>query len=462
MTFPGVDLTQGMRKQLAALLAEKRVESKMTVTDLAEKLDLPKSTVERRLSAQTGFSPYGELQAFLEVLGATEEALALLFPDVGGASHETSAELKETKLQLTNARDQLDDLRSSSGPELGLVRDLASTGRWAIGVSPHHTGPSPDCLVLESVRLAITPVGSALAEIEKSGLSVREVFNTECGKIVRDRAVFIGNDLPGKPRAPWDVAENQVIYMAIPLFAGDRSALDACRSLPKFLPESIVVLSITQGAWADNVAALIAKTLGWGIRNSASVYLHASPIEVGPSDEFIETMNRYRNDGLSEVLRAPDKYRQTVTHHVGRPSIDGPDHPFVDAASDPYFLSRMPFIVLLSESDAAIRQQALKVRQADGTPRFSEEQWMQWRDDLRHSVETLPAGRSIVVDVDLPNGQSSTDGAESVQSELLWQRTAKLADGLLDQLTSWGGARRPNDDTTGDRDALKVLRWRRY
>lgn len=434
----------------------------MTVAGLAEKLNLPTHTVESRLAAKTAFGPYGELQAFLEVLGATEEALAILFPGVGMASHETSAELKETTLQLTNARDQLDDLRSSSGPELGLVRDLAQTGRWAIGVSPHHTGPSPDCLVLESIRLAITPVGSALAEIKKSGLSVREVFNTECGKIVRDRAVFIGRGLPDKPRAPWDVAEDQVIYMAIPLFAGDRSALDACRSLPKFAPESIVVLSITQGAWADNVAALIAKTLGWGLRNSSSVYLHASPIQVGPSDEFVETMNRYRNDGLSEVLKAPDKYRQTVTHHVGRPSPDGSDHPFVEAASDPYFLSGMPFTVLLSESDAAIRQQAVKVRKADGTPRFSEEQWMQWRDDLRHSVETLPSGRSVVVEVDLPDEQTSTDGTETVQSELLWRRTARLADGLLDQLTSWGGARRPSEDTTGDRDALKVLRWRRY
>lgn len=448
-------------KILAAHMKAKRVALGITDQELAAKVGEPTvNNVSRRLAGTTKFGIDGDLQKYVAALDIPpDEVLGILFPDAKQLSHSVSAELKETKMLLENKRDELELLRSNNGPEMGLVRELVTTGRWAVGVAPHHAGPSPERHIMESIRLAVVAVGPAREEIEATNQDVRRVFNEECGGIVRDRAVFIADSTPDKARPPIDVPDDQVIHLSIPIFARDRAPQQNARSLPKFRPESVVVLSTTQAAWGGRVAALLAKTLGWGLLESSSVYRQSNPISLGDRDQFVEAMNSLRNAGLHEALVEPRK--KTFVHHAGRPTVgDNPiEHSLVAVAADPHFAATLPFVILLSESDEAMKRQARKVRRYDdGTPRFSEEQWMQWRDELRHSVEGLPQGRYIVKDVDIP-WSAHEELSPSARTETYWARTAHIGHALISQLIRWGGYGESSQSVrhSADRDALKVL-----
>jgi hypothetical protein len=146
----------------------------------------------------------------------------------------------------------------------------------------------------------------------------------------------------------------------------------------------------------------------------------------------------YANMALREMLAAPP--RDSVTYHQGT-AVVGDDGTRIDEhallAADP---SGLPYVVLLSESDRALKYSlAMPVNQRGDESRFSFGQLASWRDRLRDLVDSLSRhGRGLVLDVDLP--WPDEDGAETRQNrEDRWRQTSHLARQALAYVTAAGG-----------------------
>lgn len=226
--------------------------------------------------------------------------------------------------------------------------------------------------------------------------------------------------------------------------------------------KSVAVVALTQTAWRENVTAVAARALGWGVQNTSSIGRVATPVKDGDRDLFIESMNKVRNDGLNRYLLSPPDH--TFIHHAGR-EVTGefPErHSLVELAASE-FRDQLPFIVLLRESDRIIaRQERMSVRYDTGEPRFPATTWEKWRNELTDAVESLDSNRMMILDVDLPwDKQDELDGPPAdveVRNRAQWGRSAKLAQKIINQLFSLGtvGSSRPADNM--DPEAERVLR----
>lgn len=398
----------------------------------------------RRLSRiEEGTTPVkvADLHRFAAALGVDSKGLVrLLLPnDHSLWSTEASfRQLELEKMHLTHEVDRLREQRSgSSAIDLDFLEEIVSTGRWAASVRPKYTGPTPDTEVLSSTLITITPAAPGLIP---SDSTARAELDAQFGNRIFDRAVYAGTGarpMPEPPVSEDELGGKHVVHMYVPGFTRDRPPTELATSLPGLRPESVAVVAISQGAWRENVAALLARSFGWGLENSVTKARFNAPVTTPDPDEHVERSNKLRNDGLRRLLRQPPN--QTVIHHAGRDVMDSYDqvveqHPVVEAASDSLIHDRLPFVVVLSESDRMIDYQERKVLKADGSPRYSQQQWRTWRDELRTAGDTLYRhGLGMVVPIDHawdaenagPNDTPPSDAYLS--NQLHWKRSTILA-----------------------------------
>lgn len=440
-------------ERLANLYEAARQERGLTLGQLRTAVNFSsEATLKRRLmkgsSNNTG-AHINEIPTFVRALGiAPDRLLRALLPELEDErSHILQG--KRWRMRAQELEDELARRRQVGEVQLDLVEDIIATGRWAVGILPHRSGPSPEAEVLSGTRIAVTPARPGLLA---PGKSVRAALVEEFGPIIRDRAIFLADHVRPRPTPPLEATPDDVVYLSIPAFARDRAPSKAPILFPKLNSRTVLVVALTQSPWIHHVAAIAARALGWGLTNSSSIERAATPPRERDRDDHIEVMNKLRNDGLARLLF--DLPKDTFIYHVGRAVVGKhPEpHTLVRMIEDVEYRDRLPFVVLLTESDRVMARQTFKARRADnGEPRFSVEEWTTWRDELSKAVEQLPASHRLVLPFDFPwEKQDSQDSPPEDAGEIdrsMWRSTAITADKILRTMYSLGGLNsnaRPN------------------
>lgn len=415
-------------------------------------------TARQRLSRiEDGKSPVKlvDLHRFAAALGVDSKSLVRILLPNDHSVWSTEASFRQLELEKMHVTRELDRVREqrsgSSAIDLDFLEEIVSTGRWAASVRPKYTGPTPATEVLSSTLITITPAAAGLIP---SDSTARAELDAQFGDRIFDRAVYAGTGarpMPEPPVSEDELGGKHIVHMYVPGFTRDRPATDLAASLPGLRPESIAVVAISQGAWRENIAALLARSFGWGLENSVTKARFNAPVTTPDPDEHVERSNKLRNDGLRRLLRQPPN--QTIVHHAGRDVMDSEgrtveQHPVVEAASDSLIHDRLPFVIVLSESNRMIDYQERKVLKADGTPRYTQQQWRTWRDELRAAGDTLYRhGLGMVVPIDhawdLPKNPGDKDTPPSdahLSNQLHWKRSTILAKKIGIQLLKTGHA----------------------
>ncbi|WP_139813357.1 hypothetical protein [Prescottella equi] len=420
---------------------------------IARVLGVEERTARSRL-ANGGFR-VDEIPGLIKALRIEPDVLLrALLPDLD--LHSVTVDRKKWQMRAQALEDELTSRRQSGEIQLDLVEDLAATGRWAVSVLPHRSGPTSEAEVLAATRIAVTPARPGLVP---PGLSVREALVDEFGAKIRDRAVFLADHVRPRPASP--IGTDDVVYLSIPSFTADRVPSPSPVQLPKLHSATVLVLALTQSAWRETTAAIAARAMGWGLTNTSSIGRAVTPPQDPKPDDFIETVNKIRNDGLQKLLLEPPK--DTFVHHVGRAVVgEHPEPHSLTSVINSDFRDRIPFVVLLSETDRVIARQSHKARQhANGKPRFSTEQWTAWRDELRKSVKELPATNRVILPFDFPwDQQDEHDTPPSdptILNQEMWRSCAETAEKIIGTLRSLGSINRNARFRLVDDQAVRIL-----
>lgn len=456
-----------MRDRLAELLTSAFEESGMTIRELAISVrggddESSIKRVRERLEAKV--LNLEELVQISKTLRISPDALMrALFPDLPN-DRSLILQQRNAELRALQFESELAAMRAG-GLDVSLLREIAGSTRWAVSVLPHVSGPTQEAEVVTGIRLAVTLTHP---ETMPPDASARSLFVAEFGRVIQDRAWFLAPSVRPLPAPTTPSRPEDVVYLQVPMFSRDRMPSQIAVPLPHLHRESVLFVAVSQAAWCPNVAAVAARALGWGLENSASVGRAVAPILVPERDRYIEAVNKIKNDSLRSLL-ADCKIR-TVVHHSGRGVVgdDGEEieqHALISMLNDEILSERTPFVVLLSESDAMMRHQALKVRRFDTKEsRFTADRWIAWRDELRTAVSGIePLRRGVVLDVDFPIGwdDDGTPPDDVVHANRMqWQRTAGLAGKAIDRLMQWGavGPKRGLLPNNLDPEAQKILK----
>ncbi|WZU36037.1 hypothetical protein Rruber_05550 (plasmid) [Rhodococcus ruber] len=449
-------------ERLASLYEAARQERGLTWDQLRRAVNFEsEATLKRRLmrgSSNNSGPRLDEVPTFAEALGiAPDRLLRALLP----ALEDERSHILHGKRWQMRAQELEDELarRQAGEVQLDLVEDITATGRWAVGILPHRSGPSPEAEVLSGTRIAVTPARPGLLA---PGQSVRAALIEEFGAVIRDRAVFLADHVRPRPTPPLEAAPDDVVYLSIPAFTRDRVPSKAPILFPKLNSRTVLVVALTQSPWRHHVAAIAARALGWGLVNSSSIERTATPPRERDRDDHIEEMNKLRNDGLARLLFDPPQ--DTFIHHVGRAVVgEYPEpHTLVRMIDDVEYRDRLPFVVLLTESDRVIARQTFKALRSDnGIPRFSAEQWTAWRDELRDAVEQLPPSHRLILPFDFPweqrDDQDSPPDDPAELDRKMWHSNAILADKVLRTMYSLGGLNSNARPKRVDPEAERIL-----
>lgn len=454
---------------LAELFYEAMQRGGLTWSAIAERVSADERTVKRWLGKA---SPKTSLKAeniasLAEVLSVPPaDVLRAIFPDLEDDQtlltrlREVQERVGTLTVELSRARSETD----VSDANLSLIDQILSSGRWSVGLLPHSSGPTPDTEVLAAIRVAVAP---ARADILPAGTTAREELLREIGDRIEDRAVLTSHAV--KPRASPPVAADpsQVVHLSVPVFTQDRPVSRYPIPLPKLHSSTILVLALTQSAWRANVAAIVGRALGWGVKNvSNDGRVHSLPRDID-RDVRYEALNVLRNEGLHRFLCEPP--RRTVIHHVGHPPVGEilQRHALVEMI-DSEFREDLPFVVLLSESDRVLKRQVHKSKRFDSKePRFSRQEWTEWRNELRDSVESLSVRKHMIIQFDFPwerlDNVDSPPEDDVEFNRSMWFRSAKLANDVLNTVFSLGTVGQANRQLVdeGASRMIEAVRHRR-
>jgi hypothetical protein len=382
-----------------------------------------------------------------------------------------------TRLENEAAARQMQKERNEIGWETArIAAAITHSGRWALSVFPVFEGPSTDATIHVADRIQVVPVDPS--DVTKREIADRLLDDEPLRHVLEtvrlDRTRFdaraefpiseaLGSlplDVPAADRkaAGADlrrhVARYSLLHFSKDHPPPDHQAKSTRLTLPAQTSPSILLLSLVQFAWTTDTAYLLSLALGWGMRGSREFRReHFGPVtaETGAGAAFLA--NRQRTEGLGELLaRAPlERY---IHHHWGTPVVrldDGVEepHPLVAIHLDPH--PRLPFVVLLAESDALLRFHSLAKSE-----RFDVETMCRWRDQLREAVGVLQSQhRGLVVNVGVPRG-ITTATANDIRRRAFWKRTVTVTNGILRELQSGPTAARLGPRQQGD-EALEKL-----
>jgi len=358
------------------------------------------------------------------------------------------------QLEAEAAVRQLRAERNAVGWETArIAAAITQSGRWALSVFPVFEGPSAHALIHVADRLQVVPVDPSdvtereIADRLLDDKSILEVFKT----VRLDKTPFDGRpefpiseaftlplDLtkPDRKEAAKTlrrrVARYSLLHFSKDHLPPEHAADSVQLNVGSQGPQALLVLSLVQLAWPTDTSYLLSRALGWGMRGSREFRrTHFGPVTAERDKNTPFLANRQRTQALTEFLaRVPlERY---VHHHWGTPVVplDGGEeepHPLLAVDLDRH--PGLPFIVLLSESDALLRRHT-----ETKSERFDYETLLRWRDQLREATGALQRQhRGLVVDVGMPRGITANT-ANDVRRRAFWKRTVSVTNRILREL----------------------------
>lgn len=453
-----------MKKDVVKLLADTAARSGISHRDLAREVfgNDDRASIKKvssRLNSGEGLD-LDELPAFVAALQiAPDELLRAMLPGLPD-TRSLIVEKRKSDMRVRTLKAQL--AATIDSVDLSLVEEITSSGRWTVGMLPYTCGPSRETEVLSSIRLAVTPTRPDIVE---PGATVRSQFVAEFGRILGDRAWFLGRVAKPLPEPAIQADPRDVVHLVIPVFHADRPPSPAAVPLPRIPGGAVLVTAVTANAWAAIVAAIVGRAIGWGVEDASTAGWVSTPILDNDLYRYIDQMNKIRNDGVRSSLLAPPP--TTVLHHVGRPVLDSKGEVYENNALVDLIgaglADQLPFVVLLTESDRMIAHQEHKVIRFDtGQPKYSTQEWTRWRDEVLSVVEILEQRRrAMVVHLDFPwepqNEIDSPPDDVATANRLVWQRSAKVAWKIVERLLEWGAIGQKWLPRNIDQEAERIL-----
>jgi transcriptional regulator with XRE-family HTH domain len=418
-------------RELSNLFTAHRTKKKLTVPDLARAAGRSAPTVSKRLTNAEGWE-VDEVFSIASALDIPLDALAsILFP----GREAIAAEVVRLEREVWALQDENAQLREGRFEAQSVVRDILRTGRWAVSVIPNMAGPTPQTQILTGIRVSVAPLDPALRN--ESAAELRRML-TEAVPSVIHRALWLsGNDLvrPGTPglRGGTD-GSHTVLDLSVPVFEQNRApAPPAERTRMLHRGRGVLVVSTTTGAWGTDVAALVGRSVGWGVNNTRAVARMTRP-PLGSRDGEVDRMwlRTEADHQLRNLLLDGERSRETVYSHWGWSPVgsEGSEHPLVgaiNAAGSDAAFPELPFVVLLREEDALLEYYG-QLRNADvlEVDSSKEARLRANRDALWQAVMLLPADQRLVVNVRSVSAETADE-----RSRKGWMRSVELAHGIL-------------------------------
>lgn len=405
-------------RRLTALLAEQRGRRSITLATLSARTGIPKHRLQRILAPGGQRLLINELVTLCDALGVPRS-------DVVRALWPTQTLTGEPSLGATP--DPVGTLEPEVRASAALISLLSRSTDWSFSVEPVFAGPSDQVRVHAHTSVSARPADSDAVGHDQ----LRARFTDEFGGLPPG----VGFALPRRPESgPRDSGE---LGFTCSVFAADRPASAVPLDLRGAAGGGIAVVSLRLMGRAVRLGAVLARVLGWGLRSTTrtgqAVSRQADPdARASSAKEML-----YANLVLGELLAARPSH--TVIGHVGTPIVDSDGRLLEEHSLLTADTSRGPFVVLISESDAALAHGLGRPVNARGdTSRFGFRDLQLWRDQLRANVLRLQdEDRGIVVDLDPPWATSAVPQAE--ESMLGWRETSRQARIVLTQLLRLSG-----------------------
>ncbi len=409
----------------------------MSLTDLAQATGIDYPSIHRYLRSRDPIVPVPPY-----VVAPLAEAVARPPAEMLQALGLIESDLSELASRLLDARTSNERLRASIGDLASLrgsalVVQAATAKGWAAAAWPAREGAG-DILIHVADRLTLE---HAREDRDEAALLA------DLGDVLRDvGAVPIRDNVE---RRMWAGVASAAVgaharhRWSIPTFGTPH--LPLATAWPHLDPAPILLVSPTINSWVNDVAAVVAEALGYGLMGTRDLVQMAMPLRASPADRLEQRCRM-----LPRLLSARSE-RSWVLHHFGAPPPDLAAE--TDAAIERATLAGT--LVFLREDDAMIQ---FACRSPHAT--YTESQLRDCQDRWASIAAASP--RSITVAVKY--GDHPLDEAADTRRERFWGRSFKLARRILVNLNAAHGGPPPEEwmfPTGSPLHHLKESRWAR-
>lgn len=427
------DASQSSSNPMARLIDHYLNKRKMPRAHLTEKARIDPATFRKNHARQDDWR-LAHILAIVKELGIPhDEVVEAIFPG-------TSASISQvTHLQRMNDRltQELTDAREGRAEPQSVIREVLRSGNWAVSAIPVFNGPTADHRALVDVRLAISPHPDP--DPEGTIDELRRLAEEQLPGVMRRAVVVTGtDDMHVQPPALVSGSAGRCLQLSVPIFSADSEPLaPALRHQFMGGPNEIVVVSTSVQSHPQNTAAIVARSLGWGLRSTHSTARAVSRGEIASGAERRAWNRREAHFQLRNTLASSDRPTSFVYAHWGYTSVeqDG-QHPLLQAIDtareNPGFI-RLPFVVLLTEDDALLEFAATRRYQESTGPTNASTTMLdnltKTRDALRTAVSAPElAGRALVIPVRSSDAQRGGDSKPRDH----WLRASRQAKQVID------------------------------
>ncbi|WCT06143.1 hypothetical protein [Rhodococcus qingshengii] len=320
---------------------------------------------------------------------------------------KTEIWLQRRLMELRGSVHELDAIvrsRDTTEATGQIVAAATASGRWAVAVHPAIEGPTGVPIHVAD-RLDFRCIGDSSA----TAGSDREQLETDLEQAFsRNHVVY-----SPKVKSTWATEEDEGSALRYAV-AHTTANFGPTRMWDHVAVRSIAVVSLTLGTWPIDVAALVARMLGYGFVSTRALSRGHRPHGRIPTDE---EATQYRADVHQDLAHHP--WHRYVWGHVGGPGVD-PDT-FFPRQTDPGLA-----IIWLRESEELIRGLAIGSAKETRARRRFENELRQQQDTLAHASAQSGAVHEIVCE--------SRDAGPRGLKEPRWDRTFEIAADIVEHL----------------------------
>ncbi|MFC0313536.1 hypothetical protein ACFQNE_03270 [Gordonia phosphorivorans] len=289
-----------------------------------------------------------------------------------------------------------------------IVAAATASGRWAVAAHPAIEGPTGVPIHVAD-RLEFRYVGTRL----KSGETLHETLEEDLAEAFRQNHVVPAPN----SQTVWrdDRATDSLSYSV----AHTLSPFGPSRMWNHVGVESIAVISTTLGTWVFDVAAVVARMIGYGFINTRGLSQGRRPL---PQPTTPADLASYRTEAHQELLSSP--WPRYVWGHVGEWDL-----PAASQLLAPNGVAPQVKIVWLRESDSLI----------DGLASGAEHTGLTTADEYRATLlarhreilEAMTDGPPVHI-VDCESAPAGADGRRTLRWERSFTLAARIVTHLVD------------------------------
>jgi hypothetical protein len=417
---------------LTALFRQRQQANGVSDALLVRLTPLSSDTLRARWKTSSGWK-LSEVLAMCEALSIDiGELNRVLFPS---EESNIQADLERLSREVKYLRSQNDELREGRFEPHAVMIEILRTGLFSVSAIPMMAGPNKDVLI--AVRIAAAPLTPIAAkdESETAPAAILEKLHSHA-RLALQKALVLSTAPGRRPSLPGIRGEEAPAFvdLSIPLYEENREQLHP-ESL-HYQGTGVLILATSTGAHAGNVAAIVARALGWSLTSSRELARRQQSDFAGRKLDRV-LLRRKSEQELRSWLNRSDRDPNSVMSHWGvADEIDGAiSHPVIsaieDRQSDPSF-PQLPFIVLLNEAQGLLDYYGKLPFQGTQAPTMATTAGAERRGRTRDALfAALPKDHQSRLN--LPVRPLTSEDPEQRDLEA-WARSADLAKDILRKL----------------------------